>query len=222
MPITRPSRAGSSHHALWRARAAFTLIEVAVCMVIVGVMLVAALQTVGSAADGRRRAAQLRSGQALAGQLLSEIMALPYTEPTDFENLTFGPERTDVDTPRGFDDVDDYDGFAEAPPRDRAGAVIAGYTDWKWTVSVQPLESRVDGIDRASVNKGICMVTVTAIAPSGQTTSLSSIRTKWNTTDTLSQSGRADAASIQIKAKSGDSAKEVTVSASLVNMPRVP
>ena len=55
----------------------------------------------------------------LAQQLMAEIQQQPYKDQTVL-GLLFGPELGESTADRSaFDDVDDYDGFVEQPPRSR-------------------------------------------------------------------------------------------------------
>ena len=203
-------------------RAAFTIVEAAVCVVIVGVMLVAALQTVGSAADGRRRAYQLRTSQALADQLLAEIMSMPYVDPNAVDPTDFGAESGETSVPRNFNDTDDYDGLSESPPRDRTGAVIPGYEDWRWTATITIVDSGLSGVSRTQGDKGTRLVTVSVINPAGDTSTISAIRSRWSIADQPPKDGVPDLSAIRVSVSAGDGAQSVSAGASFANVPESP
>lgn len=118
-------------------RPGFTLIECAIAVLLVGVLMVAALQSVG--ASKRREAATVDRllGQQLASALLNEILLQTYAEPDTTQASVFGPEPGDTTGNRSlFDDVDDYHGWAATPPTDRSGTAIPGFTGWTQSVSV--------------------------------------------------------------------------------------
>ena len=100
-PPTSPTRRAA------RGRAAgFSLVEAMVSAGIVGVMLVASVNLLGSAArtrvaDNNRRAASL-----LAQQLMSEVQQHAYKDES-LTALLFGPELGE-DSRAKYDDVDDY------------------------------------------------------------------------------------------------------------------
>jgi type II secretory pathway pseudopilin PulG len=115
--------------------AAFTIVEAALSTIIVAVMFVAALNTVGASRLTQHRAALVGRGQLLARLLAAEILRQRYKDPG--ETPVFGREAGESATPRtSWDDVDDYDGLAEAPPLARDGTALTDSAGWKWTVKV--------------------------------------------------------------------------------------
>lgn len=159
-----------------RTRRGFTVIETALSTVVIGLMLVAALQTVGASKVAQHRNADRARAVPLASSLLAEITAQAYEEP-DIVKL-FGPEPTEVLTGNrsAFDDVDDYEGLTETPPRDRAGVALPGFTGWTLTVKVQwvnPSNPTMTSL----VETGAKLITVTATRDSIPYVRLHSIRT---------------------------------------------
>ena len=72
----------------------FSLLEVVISTFLVGVLLIAALRTVGSSATASLSNADSRLGLALAQDLMSEIIGAEYAEPD--EAPLFGPEASDT------------------------------------------------------------------------------------------------------------------------------
>lgn len=105
-----------------RRCAGYTLVEVAVSTMIVGVLLVGAMNTAGYATRGQVDNRQRAHAKLLANALLAEIIELPYQEPTD--TPAFGPESGEVRAT--YDDVDDYKTFGDSPPVDKQGGAMAG------------------------------------------------------------------------------------------------
>jgi len=116
-------------------RAGFSLIEVSLSTLFVGVMLATSMRTVGSVLSQRTRTAVDARAQQAARQLLTEILARDYVEPT--ETPAFGRESSETGSRSHFDDVDDYHLWDETPPTDRAGVALTGLTGWRRTVTVQ-------------------------------------------------------------------------------------
>src|SRR5688500_13030878 len=117
-----------------RAPRGFSLVEAMVSAGIVGVMLVASVNLLGSAAKTRVTDNNRRPALALAQQHISEIQPLPYKDDS-LTGILFGPELGESD--RGSDDdVDDYENYRENPPEERDGTVIAGYPRWQRKVKV--------------------------------------------------------------------------------------
>jgi len=110
-----------------------SLVESAVATVIVGVMLVAALNTVGAARLGQLNTSNHRCGHLLAQQLLTEILPQSYQVLPDNVDATTGnplPGRN------GLNDLADYDGWIASPPQWPDGTDVAGWNNWTRRVEV--------------------------------------------------------------------------------------
>jgi len=119
-----------------------SLVEVVVSTLIVGVMLVASLDTLGAVFRTQRMNASRLSGPGLAREMMAEILSLPYEDP-DFPGGNVGTETGESNANRtDFDDVDDYDNWNPPSPVAKDGTVYAGYTDWDrrtWVGWVSPV-----------------------------------------------------------------------------------
>jgi len=149
-------------------RRAITLVEAIMSIVLVGGLVLMALNTVGSAAVAQAQTGDSGRGQLLALALVSEIMKTSYADP-ESPGTVFGPEAGEVDGTRAaFDDVDDYQGWTESPLADANGVAIPDLPNgWTRTVNVQyanaaNLKSSVDA------DPGIKRITV-AVAHNGRT-----------------------------------------------------
>jgi MSHA pilin protein MshD len=138
----------------------FTLIEAIMSILIVGVMYVAALQTLGASRVGQATIADQRRGYELAQQLLAEIVSQPYADPVTGAT-TFGPEAGEATGNRSqFDDVDDYNGWSEQPPKLKDGTAISNLSDWTRRVTVAWVDP--SNLDTNRLNEsGIKRITVT-------------------------------------------------------------
>ncbi|MBK9121204.1 MAG: hypothetical protein IPM18_16605 [Phycisphaerales bacterium] len=117
-------------------RRALSMIEVTISAAIVGVMLVAALQAVMVARVGQFRIATHARGALLAQDLLAEIMRCPYVEPGATVD-SIGPDAGETGSTRaGFDDLDDYHGWTESPPRTRTGESLTWAVGYERVVEV--------------------------------------------------------------------------------------
>jgi MSHA pilin protein MshD len=152
-------------------RTGLTLVEAVLACVIVATMIVAALGAVGGAARGRLAQKNQSRAQALAGQLLSEIMQFSYRDPGD--NPGFGPEPGE--TRATFNDVDDYHALAESPPTGRAGESLPGFTGWKRSTRVEYVDPTLLSVILGA-DSGLKRITVTVSSPTGAVTSLSAFR----------------------------------------------
>jgi MSHA pilin protein MshD len=116
----------------FRNRPAFTLIEAAVSSVIVAVMLIVALNTAASARAREQKAIDRQRGVMLAQELMSEILDKAYIDPG--ASPVFGPESGE--TRSTYNDVDDYNGLSESPPKNAAGTAISFPQNTRWSRSV--------------------------------------------------------------------------------------
>lgn len=130
----------------------FTLIEVVMSIAIIsvaigGVMLIFVVALRHSADPQRQQQAV-----ALAEGYLDEILARAYDDP---DGSGAGETRA------SFDDVRDYDGLDESPPRDQDGNTLAGLEDYR--VSVAVADSNALGPAGATVPARRIDVRVTAL-----------------------------------------------------------
>lgn len=123
----------SRHRAM--TRHGFTLVEAAVCVLVTGLMLVAAMQVAAASNVMQYKTNERTTGQQLANALLVDVMALEYKDPGLLP--LFGCELGELLTSKqSFNDVDDFDGWSETPPQNRLGVVLAGTNGWTRGVKV--------------------------------------------------------------------------------------
>lgn len=163
-----------------RSRRGFTLVEAAVSIVIVGVMFVAALTTVGAAAQGRHVQAEWRQADTLARSLLGEIVRADYgaTSGSLVSLVVVGGGAQDRSN---WSSIDDYDGLDDSPPADRTGKTLAGYSSaWRRHVKIERVKpTDPSGPGTGSTDYGLKRITVTVTAPSGKTTALAALCSRW-------------------------------------------
>ena len=116
-------------------RCGASLVEVAMASLLVGVLLIAALNSVGARLRHQSILAERQQAHRLAEQLLAEVLEHRYDDPD--ETPSFGPEASESGGTRDvFDDVDDFNGWDQTPPVDRDGTTLANSTGWRRTVDV--------------------------------------------------------------------------------------
>lgn len=119
----------------------FSLVESVVATLLVGLLVVASLQALAASLDSQSRSADLLRATLLAEQLLTELSALPWTDPQDPATAgTIGPDSDDPASPAArsqLDDLDDFDDWSETPPADAAGAPLLGMATWTRTVTIR-------------------------------------------------------------------------------------
>lgn len=120
-----------------RRRTGITFLEVSIASVLVGLLFVGAIRALGSATRTGFRSQQRVLAAQLARGLQSEICGLAYRDLD--ETPAFGPEASEATaTIRSeFNDVDDFDGWAEAPIVDRDGNALPNVSNWRRTVTVE-------------------------------------------------------------------------------------
>jgi len=118
------------------AERSFTLVETIVSVAVVGVMFVAALNTVGAARMRQHKMSRGCVGRHLAQLLMAEILQQAYAEPVDAP--VFGAEPSEATGCRAiYDDVDDYRGWAASPPENKDGTPVGDLSGWQRDVYVK-------------------------------------------------------------------------------------
>jgi prepilin-type N-terminal cleavage/methylation domain-containing protein len=152
----------------------FTLVEVVISIVVVGIMLVAALNTVGGVFRSYAIARERQQGYALATELMAEILQARYEDPND--SPVFGVESGESSTPRiDYDDVDDYDGWSVSPPQAKDGSAVPNSEGWTrmarvWWVDV------VDPTTETGSETGLKKIKVEVTSPSGKQYKIKTLR----------------------------------------------
>ena len=115
------------------SRAGFTLTEVMIASVVIGIGVSASLFGMTSSLDSSGRSQEMLTGMALAENLFQLAQGLAFSDPEGDDGI--GPElgENGVDD---YDDVNDFDGSTFAPPLDAAGVEIDALTGWSQEVSV--------------------------------------------------------------------------------------
>lgn len=174
--MDRSMRKPAKHRGQVRSdrRPGLSLLEVVISTLIVGLVLVGAMNTTGSVIRSQRMNAERLDANPLAAQLLSEVVANYYTDPEE----PAGPIGLETGesglTREGFDDIDDYHGWTATPPETYDGTEISGYTGWTRTVTVNHANPTTGQI--AGSETGVKQIQVQVTAPDGTVTSLACLR----------------------------------------------
>jgi type II secretory pathway pseudopilin PulG len=161
-----------------RCRRALTLVEAVVSIAIVGVMLVAALNTVGASLATQKKMGDRSRAMLLAQDLMSEVVQQHYEDPA----LSPGGFGLGVDKigdgSRGlWDDVDDYDGWSASPPQEKDGTVLTGFEGWRRSVAVDWVDS-ADVATKLGSDTGVKRITVTVTFKDLPLATLAALRTR--------------------------------------------
>jgi hypothetical protein len=94
------------------------------------------MRATAASGTGQYKTSQRATARLLADGLMNDILPNAY-EDRDVTPL-FGPEGNESAANKTtFDDVDDFNGWIESPPKDRAGATISGMNNWERRVTVE-------------------------------------------------------------------------------------
>ncbi len=163
---------------LHRDERGFTLVDLILVIIIVAIAIPPMLTLFIQLVSGSTFGVTVSRANALASTLREEIQSKKWDEntpPPDLNlppSLNLGPETGE--SRAAFDDVDDFDGLDESPPRDSLGAILAGFTGFRQQVSV----CYVANTDFDTCIGGPTMykqVTVTVTGPEGRATQLATV-----------------------------------------------
>lgn len=152
----------ASHTQRPPARApALSMIEVTVSMILVGGLLLSAMNMVGAAGTTVLSMSDRATGNLLAEQLMSEILRQDYEDPDEAPG-SLGTEGFE-DATRDrlyYDDVDDYHGWRATPPENKDGSLLSQYSNWERLVTVKWVEP-TDVRQIAQTGSGVKLIQVT-------------------------------------------------------------
>lgn len=161
-----------------RAARGFSMIEVTVAMLIVAGLMVAALETVGATASGRRALTQRAGAAALAQDLMDEIRGRMYVGAGDNSGLIGrSPAELVATTRAAFDDVDDFDGWSESVLVDENGVPLPGFNGWSRKVTVRFAVPALPATDSVT-DQNVKRIEVTVTPKGGVPFKIVSLRTR--------------------------------------------
>ncbi len=116
-----------------QSRNGFTLIEVLIAVLLVGLSITALVMASNSFTMANSMGADLSTAEFLVEQIreLTTLMAVVDPETTI---ATFGPEEPSL---ASYDDVDDFDNVTFSPPIDASRTAMANFTGFSQQVVVQ-------------------------------------------------------------------------------------
>ncbi len=113
-------------------RGGFTLIESALCTVIVGVGVVAMIQLMAAGTMSNSEGTELTTAINLANNVREISLGLPFADPQ--APTTWATKESTV---AAYDDVLDLDDCTFSPPLDVRRQPISAYSNWSQVVTVQ-------------------------------------------------------------------------------------
>lgn len=120
-------------------RAAYSLVEVMLAIVIVGTAMTAAAQLFMVSTQQNQYGLQMSNGMMLAQGLFELISSKQFCDPIYGEQY-YGPEPSET-TLAQYNDVDDFDGQTLNPPIDAGGNQITALGQYTQKVTVVPIQT---------------------------------------------------------------------------------
>lgn len=196
-------------------RNALTLVEVMVSTLLVGVVLVAAMNTVGGVLKTRSVAVEAQIGPALARNLMSEVLQNAFTDP-QIPNGPIGREAGEGGATRAaFDDVDDYDGWNALPPVKPNGSPLGYGSGWRHQVSVSFVNPNT--LTTSASDTGLKLITVTVTPPAGSPTVVRALRSRLGAAERLPSFSRTFVTGSQLELQTSDTATDIVSGTSIKN-----
>lgn len=142
-------------------RRGFGQLEVIISTVLVGVLMVSSFSTIAASRRSQVFESNKIRGLAIAEALMAEIVQLPMREPSC--DCGFGLETGESGSTRAnYDDIDDYHGLLDSPPKSKSGAACAGYSDLRRRVTVDRVMPSDWNVTTSSYS-GVYRVTVSVL-----------------------------------------------------------
>jgi len=151
-------------------RRGITLAETALATFLVGILVCAALQTMGSSLQTHAFAKSRVQAVLLAEQLLAELSTLPWCEDGQSSPVIGREtgETTGIDRRNQLDDMDDFDGWTESPSK-RDGSILTGTSGQTRTVTINNISaSDFVSVVADDADSGLRLITVVVSDHSGE------------------------------------------------------
>ena len=154
----------------------FSLIEVLIATVLIGLSIAALVAANGSFSLANVSGADLSTAEFLAEQIRELTTMLPVADPAGTSWTTFGPEEASL---AGYDDVDDFDNTTYSPPIDASRLLLNGLAAFSQQVLVQNVNSSNFDTVVADRSTPFVRITVNILQNGRQISSASWIRARY-------------------------------------------
>jgi MSHA pilin protein MshD len=119
----------------FRDRGGFTLIEIAVATVIIGIALAALLTAMAASTRTNSASQDITRAVFLAQEIREWTLSLPFTDQDEADQGN--PPGPDGSDPQDYvDDLDDLMGVVYSPPRDGRGQPISDMAGWSQSIQL--------------------------------------------------------------------------------------
>lgn len=192
--------------------------EVVICTLLVGLVMVTSLKSVGAVLRTWNAAASRAEQVDLARAMLAEMAQAAYIDPQE-PNTYLGINTSESTTNRSnFDDIDDYTGWSASPPQAVDGSPLSGLSGWTRSVVVKKanVADPTDVLDDLALDSGLRRISVTVTAPDGDSTTLNILRSIEGPHDQQLGVAASVVVAVDCTLKAGGS-PEITAGTSLIN-----
>lgn len=155
---------------LYRDQRGVTLIDLILVIIIVAIAIPPMVGVFITSTRNSTFGVTMARANHLASNLFEEIRSKRWDENTGAASATLGPEGGETRTT--YDDVDDFHGLNETPPKDSQGVDMSGSTGFGQQVSVCYVASTALDTCLGSGTSNYKRITVTVTDPQGRVTPL--------------------------------------------------
>jgi prepilin-type N-terminal cleavage/methylation domain-containing protein len=151
------------------SRRGFTLTEVSLTILIVGMSILGVVQLLAACTVQNRAAANATTAMFLGNNVQEAMADLPFADPSG--SATFGLEEAGQPLVV-WDDVDDFNGHTASPPMDATRRDIAELSNFRQQVTVQRVDPQKLSLDAAGTDAARVTVSVQQRGADGSWTEL--------------------------------------------------
>ncbi len=156
---------------LYRDQRGVTLIDLIITIIILAIAVPPMVGVFITSTRNSTFGVTMARANHLASNLFEEIRSKRWDENTGAASATLGPDTGE--TRATYDDVDDFHGLNDAPPKDSLGGTMSGSTGFRQQVSVCYVAStNLNACLGAGLTSNYKKVIVTVTDPEGRATPL--------------------------------------------------
>jgi len=156
-------------------RVAFSLIEVLIAIILIGLAITALLASSSSFTIANGAGTDLSTAEFLIEQIRELTALLPVVDPQTGTTV-FGPEETDL---AYYDDLDDFDGVSFSPPIDALRNILNDFAAFSQHVNVENINPGNFEQVVADHSTSFVRVTVTVLLNTKEISSMSWVRARY-------------------------------------------
>ena len=155
----------------------FTLVEILVAVVIIGIAIAALVGANGAFTQVNGAAVDLSTAEFLIEEIRELTTTLPVIDPESGTD-TFGPE-ADEATVADYDDLDDFDNASFCPPVDVSATALTDFSSFTQQITVENVDPSSLETPVADHTSDFVRIKVTIVQNNRPVSSASWIRTRY-------------------------------------------